>query len=480
MATIYDLPTELINDIAGRLLPDTIEALALSCKTILAKCEHTLDKHKRYRAEYGEWENRGPHDGDILYFLHEIAQDSLMAEYVESLNLRDRKGQVDAGERRESGKIDKSLHIIQKLVEKKAPFLLSQTGLHPLDCHYDWLDEVRDEMLHFVPGNIQEPYTMFSAMTLLSLLPNLRELTLHPAWPGGRTPTLALFAYSSVKESTLPFSTSEQCSARCWPLAKLETLLPYNAVSGRHQSEFDMLEPFFILPSLRNAYFMSVQIGERESRTWLRQLADSGSLTQNITSSLRRLEIVHGCCGPHGLKGFLIHCRNLEVLKYAHQEPMHTHSPEFDPSTFISDIRDHVGVTLKELAISILVYNRDLGPIVEGLETLTVLEETELDVRLFECYPTDYYSTPSLSDLLPRSIRTVILDMEDDPSQLDILKCLLDDFVQVRSEKLPNLEKITVRAQNDARLGTSDEHKREARAVVEEQGAEWVLYEAGH
>jgi hypothetical protein len=505
MAAVQDLPTELLNTIASYLLPDTIEAFALSCKTIFAQCQYILDKHIKYRKKYGRWVNRGPRECDMFYFLHEIAKNPLVAEYVTKLDIWD---QMYTGPRANEDpepwtKVE-NLQAVKLLIEEKvAVFMEKNDGL---DAD-EWWDEVRDEIAHFNPDpdKVASTFGMFSAVTLLALLPNLQELTLHPAWPGDKMGVPARMyahitpgslshtkiravtqkrwdkAFNMLKNLALLARSSEEnrnLSGPCvqpYPLAKLATLLPLDAAGNHDQPSFTSLEPFFVLPNIQNFYSVSVT---REDPLrlfdWTNRLPGDGVLrTSPVRVQLRRIEIVHGCCSAEGIKGLLQHCHCLEVFKYAHSSKYMVLG-DFDAKAFVDVVGECVGATLKEFALRLLELDMGLE-MVEDFQKLVVLEEVELDVWLFNDCIEDYDHVGRLSAKLPPSVRNVVLNLDNQPTLLPMPKQLLDGLKQTRHTELPKLESIIVRAQKS----TENEQRRAIRVFAEDQGVEWEVPELG-
>jgi hypothetical protein len=433
---------------------------------------------------------------DGFYFLHEIAKDPLIAVYVTSLNLWDQREEPSAREESGAWTEEENLQAIKVLIEERVAGYMEKTDELDVD---DWWEEVRDEILHFNPdpAQVEETFGMFGAVTLLAMLPNLQELTLHPAWPG-RIPArmythttldfletvraapgrwdkvsimlknMTLLARASAKERTL--SNSDGSRVQFWPLAKLDTLLPSDVPGLHQQPSLTSLEPFLLLPNLQNLYSVSAT---SESYRWLidweNRLSVDGVLGIPTTSvQLRRLEIVYGGCTHDAIGGLLTHCHRLEVFKYAHEEKYMR--GDFDAKELVNLVGKSVGKTLKEFAVRTLELNECLQ-VVENFEGFVVLEELELDVRLFNDYWENYDNVGPLSSMLPPSTRNVILNLDNQPTLLPTLRKLLEGLAQARHTDLPRLESISVCAQESV----EDEQRRKVRLFAEEQGVEWAI-----
>ncbi|KAJ4291121.1 hypothetical protein N0V90_010319 [Kalmusia sp. IMI 367209] len=150
MTGLLNLSNELVDEIALQLLPGTIEAFALSCKTIYAKCKHAINKHNDYRAKCSTWKNHGPRRDDVFYFLYEIARDPLVVQYVDTLSFWDRrpfqeikKARSELGTPYEEWIEDNKISKVRRMIEE-----ILGAYLEALDIStQEWLDQIETRFL---------------------------------------------------------------------------------------------------------------------------------------------------------------------------------------------------------------------------------------------------------------------------------------------------------------------------------------------
>jgi hypothetical protein len=412
------------------------------------------------------------------------------------------------------------LQVVKEMIQERATSIIERTG--EVDVN-DWWEEIREEFMYYSPKDATTTFSMFSAATLLALLPNLQELAcmcsrvhlrtrdianmypylVHPAWPGDRLgiPTrmrasialtssaqrdiratafkrwdkvstvlqsLTLSARSSADGT--PPSDMDKSLARYSSLERLKTILPFSTRGQHEHCSMADLESFLILPNLQNLFSVSMTDEDPVPLfDWTDRFSGNDIFIKGTTSlNLRRLEIVYGCCTPEGIASLLVDCHYLEVFKYAH-ESKYMMGADFDASNFVYVVGKCVGAILKEFALRLLELDLELE-VVNTFKTLSVLEEIELDMRLFNDYFEECDSVRPLFTMPPQSIRCVILNL-DDQVALTTLRRLVEGLGQAKYEKLPKLEEVTVRAQKDV----EDEQGHVVRAFAEEQGVLWEV-----
>lgn len=87
MPTLLNLLQELLILIHTHLLPDPIP-FVLTCKTICIRSKPTITTHNTYRTKWCNVPHQGG-ESEAFYILISIARDSLVAEYIKILHLRD-------------------------------------------------------------------------------------------------------------------------------------------------------------------------------------------------------------------------------------------------------------------------------------------------------------------------------------------------------------------------------------------------------
>lgn len=499
MATLVEFPNELIDHVATYLLPGSIEALALSCKTIYGKCKYAIQKHNDYRKKYKTWSNRGTRRDDALYFLHEITNDPLAAEYVESLSFWDLRSFQEIKEARQvlgaDWRIWKDAQTMQRIIhmiEEKLEVYLEALSI---DTEF-WYSRIRHEANpwdHFtqsqsdsdhssVPPPPRRIFGFITALTVLCLLPNLRELILHPDFPGSRSDTASalLFPIRQLfrhrpRDGTYPLAYR--------PLEKLETLLPYQWNSPHVVVLLEHIRPFLELPNLRNVFSTS-GVYEPNHRRYLEEghyldyapgwiEIPVGFTPEWGSLSLRRLELYNSSLNHHGLSVLLQSCDQLEVFKYMHQYKVSTinnwsSEDSWDVESFVAQLGYAAGKSLKELYLRDDL-NSSTCNHVGDLSQLEVLEKLEIDVGMFASRNTEQ---ALLADMLPSCLQHLTIYIRNE-ADLSWLPRLTSGLAIQRQERLHNIEEICLK---NLACGVSrpPEHYAATRNFVEEEGVKWI------
>ncbi|KAF1977006.1 hypothetical protein BU23DRAFT_317726 [Bimuria novae-zelandiae CBS 107.79] len=175
-------------------------------------------------------------------------------------------------------------------------------------------------------------FGLSSALTVLCLLPNLRELALHPDFSGSRYETndrllfpLRHLFRSNPDDGYRPNDRTYPLSY--YPLGKLKTLLPCQSESGDELVSLASFRPFLELPCLKNFYYTSGVFDPSDNdfleRYHLEYRPEYIMTPDGISPGmgalqLRRLELYDSCLDPAGTRLLLHCCSQLEVLRYVH------------------------------------------------------------------------------------------------------------------------------------------------------------------
>ena len=500
MTTLVEFPHELIDHIAAHLLPDSIEAFAISCKAIYGKCNYAIEKHNDYRKKYKTWSNQGTRRDDALYFLHAIAKDPLAAKYVETLSFWDLRRFRDIKNARETLGADwkvwrnaQAMQEIMSMVEDKLGAYLEALSI---DTDF-WYHRIRHEANPWdyptqcladldtpsVAPVERQIFGLITAFTVLCLLPNLRQLTLHPDFPGSRSDTVAgllfpirqLFRYRPA-DGTYPLAYR--------PLEKLETLLPYER---DHATEFVSLEhirPFLELPNLKNVFSTS-SIYEPRNTDYLEEGhfldyapgwidTPRGFQPQWSSLSLRRMELYGSNLNHHGVSVLLQSCDQLEVFKYICMLEPHTYYHGFtyegcNANLLVKHLGQGAGKSLKELYLRIAFQSNTRHDHItaSSLLQLEVLENLEIDVKLLACEELEH---DSLAIMLPSSIKYLTMHIGNGDN-LSCFQHLTTGLAASRQEKLHNIKKILVK---DHGYSYEQDQHAATKKIVENEGVLWV------
>lgn len=502
MAELSDLPNELIDNIAEHLLPDTIEAFALSCKTIHSKCRFTLNKHHEYRKNYTTWSNRGPRRDDAFYFLCAIEADPLIAKYVQTLSFWDRRPdeeirrlRKELGAKWRTWKSCQTLDMVMSMVETKLGAYFNELSF---ETEY-WFNAIRLEVnpQNCLDGDfIPEPdlfdrsFGFFTPLTVLCLLPNLRQLALHPEFASGPRDPDAHDLLQSVRQLFRYRFPGNTYPLPYWPLEKLETLLPCQSDSNNEITLLERIRPFIELPGLKNVYSTSgiyepedyEYLDERNHIVhrpgWIRHAAVFKAERGWGTLELRRLELYDSCLNPYGLGVILHQCTQLEVLRYIHTPKRDGIGDNWDVGACVEEIGNRVGQSLKELYLRLRNDVNELQSAIKSFENFTALEKLETDVLLFtKTYGHDGLPNP-LASMLPPSVRWVKLHFKEEDN-ICWIPPLVSGLAAARRDRLTNIEDVSLQNYTSyMRLGRQLMRKKHSYAksqqLAEGEGVRWI------
>ncbi|KAK5125759.1 hypothetical protein LTR85_012035 [Meristemomyces frigidus] len=326
---LLNLPPELLDDIIGHTLPDGLESFALSCKTVYAIGKEHIARHNAYKREWKHfaYSEGGPaaRPRTALQLVHAIAQDRHIAYYIENMYLRN--DEVDGAQQREAASAtlerirtdEISLRAIKRLLAD-SPYLKAAEQNPEVWWRRIQLDDEYPD----------EPETNYATVFLLTLLPNVRELTLPFDWknlPG---------ADESFLRPNATHLPSILWPPRVWPvldaiaqqagtgvtggaaLGKLERVLPYADASYDTRNGLRELGAFMAFPALRELYAcncVAVQDGYTGIPFKWRY--------PDLKAGLSRIELAGCCIDADGISELVKHTPRLQTLKYSHHTKWH-------------------------------------------------------------------------------------------------------------------------------------------------------------
>lgn len=468
---LLDLPPELLNDIVDLTLPDGLESFVLTCKTIHEIGKSHIARHNSYRQE---WKHVVcPENTSSLMFIqlfNAIAGDPLIACYIESVEfLGLNHSQAD-------------YHRIfqgSTYYERPQRTEAALAGVKQLLHHSRYLELAMQDpdtwFQELCPVSDGDQQAQHGTVFLLTLLPNLKELSLPFAWKDlmRRQPALDTGRGRESRPNTdldvwsvLDTITQEanEPTSNTAALSKLERILPHANMSYETRNGMYELETFLALPSMREVYtcnLLAVDDKHTGIPFWWRYA--------NLDSGLRKIELVACCIDGGGISELVRHTPQLESLKYSHHTKWHGCLHDWDAGEFVGAIGKERGSTLKELAVTIDCLFGDVEIGVASMKEFQALENLELDVRVF-CAPSADFgdrrgiagfgrkgwtlkSVPCLADILPPSLKRASLftgSCDDGERDEDILglKSLFLHFADKQCSMLPGLRSLTVRSAN--------------------------------
>ncbi|KAF2497088.1 hypothetical protein BU16DRAFT_507952 [Lophium mytilinum] len=476
---LLDLPAEILTEIINHTVPSGIEALSLCCKGLYAHASKQIQQHNALKQQWNYTSHTGIRRGDTLRMLYDIFRDPRAAQYIESLNLWDRRSLREASEHSRQASTDgfddfranrEAMKGIKRMVMELE--CLQKAGV---DAE-EWWDKIMNENKDV---DREVPYTV---VTLLSLLPNLKTLRLPHAWHDARTPDdvedddkiLGLVLDAIV-------DSSNNGKDRDRPLKKLETILPFMWEGYEERGGLQGVESFLHLKSIRELYAVSC-IAVDDHYTGI----PFHWRFPTLMSSITRIELAYCCIDADGISGLLSYTPNLKVFKYAHQTKWHGCQHDWNPGAFTAAVAKHCGRTITELAITIDELFGDICNGTSSFHAFPDLQKLEVDLRIFCGPPVESGQErgmlakipegetpwteddiPCVGSMLPGSIIELQMNMED-PEDETVLRLLFKDIKEQRRKRLTLLEKVIVRQLN----GHS------ARKFVEDSGLTLEVFDA--
>ncbi|KAF2679244.1 hypothetical protein K458DRAFT_119366 [Lentithecium fluviatile CBS 122367] len=455
-----DLAPEIIDVIIDLSLPLGLEGLALTCKALYGRAKSQIERHNALKRRWRCADNYStPTRSDTLGILHEISLDPLVAEYIEVLDLWDRRTSLDypeniaAREGRGGGynfRADaKAMEKIWETVTGSAFYIHAN-----LENAREWWASLMEQAVDGTP--IVDLWESWRAMAmLLGLLTNLRVLRLSPFWieapyhdSDGAADFLRGFA-----------GMVSAANAENGPLSKLEVVLPFMSDGYDSKVGLQSLQPLMTLNSLTEMYLVGV-VAVDDGYTGIP--FEWG--TPGLKSSLRRLELVNSCIDAEGLSNLVAHTPKLEIFKYSHSTKNHGCQHDWNPGTFIEALARHCSNTILEVALTIDELSGDIVNGASSFLALPNIQKLEVDIQVF-CGPPvesgqrlgenavipqgdrpwNKEDIPCIGSMVPNNVREVQINTGYPNADPTALLSLLKNLRQQRAERLHALERVIIR-----------------------------------
>jgi hypothetical protein len=447
---LLDLPPEIIDYIIDFAGPAGLEGFVLSCKAVYERARLQIHDHNALRRRWRHTNNQSPtRRADTLSLLYEIARNPIIAEYVETLSLWDRRPEEDIHKEDETSNFRNDQQAMQNIKS----LLESTEYFRHADLDEWWAEIVEEDKA----TEVESVDKLYATVALLALLPNLKTLQLPDRWHEVRSDEAAEALVPSV-ESLVSMSNDNTHRRRWQALQSLETILPFVEEGYDVRVGLQCLQPFMVLNSIRNLYAVScVAIDD-----------DWGGIPFHwryaSKSPLTRIELASCCMDAHGLDALLSHTPAVTVFRYSHQTKWDGLEFDWNPGEFLYTLANHLGKQLLELAITVDELH---GEVVNGLSSFHSfprLVKIEVDVIPFcgpplesgqrlgrdsfvpeGAEPWTHSDIPCLGDMLPESIREVHLNTDFPLPSEQSLKSLVKNIIDRRKDRLRHLEFCVVR-----------------------------------
>ena len=461
---LLDLPPEIIDYILDFAGPAGLEGFVLSCKAVYERATTQIQHHNSLRRRWRNTSNQGTsRRGDTLSVLYEISRNPIIAEYIETVSLWDRRSDEEIS----SQDADNFRGDEASLQQIKS--LLRDTEFFQNEDLEEWWIEIMEEDQATDNESIDK---LYATVALLMLLPNLRTLQLPDRWHEVRGDEAAEALVPFV-ENLVSMSNDKTHKRKRQALQFLETIMPFTEEGYDVRVGLQCLQPFMALNSIRNLYAVSCVAIED----------DWGGIPFHwryaSKSPLTRLEFASCCMDAQGLDALLAHTPAVTIFKYSHQTKWDALQFDWNPGEFIQTLVVRLGKQLLDLAITVDELH---GEIINGLSSFHSfpnLQKLEVDVTPFCGPPLEsgqrlgrdaftpesvtawtHSDIPCLGDMLPDSIREVHLNTDFPLPSEQALKSLVKNIVDRRKDNLKLLNYCVIRQyQSNTAQEIADRHK---------------------
>ncbi|CAN9201399.1 unnamed protein product [Alternaria alternata] len=446
---LLDLPPEILDLIIDRTAPGGLESFVLSCKTVYGRAANQVRQHNALRRTWSHTTNRTrTRRGDTLSIIHDIARDPIIAEYIETLSLWDRRADDEMPDDIDVPSFREDEQAMQSIKD-----LLRHAEYYADADEDDWWSRILEEDRAGDQSNMDK---LYATVALLSLLPNLKTLQLPDRWHEVREGESAEALVPNVQSLVAMSNRNEN---RAKPLARLETILPFVEEGYDVRVGLQCIAPFMALKSIRNVYAVSCVAVDEDwggvPFTWMNPLTKS---------PLTRVEFAYCCMDATGLSAFLENTPALEVFKYSHQTKWDGLEHDWNAGEMLEALANYNSDTIVELAITIDELH---GEVVNGLSSFlrfTKLKKLEVDVECFCGPPLEsgqrqgrdahvphgsrtwgHIDIPCMGDMLPDSMEELHVNTNFPQPSEESLRALFKNIVVRRKDKLLNLRTAIIR-----------------------------------
>jgi hypothetical protein len=246
---LLDLPPEIIDYILDFAGPAGLEGFVLSCKAVYERATTQIQNHNYLRRRWRHANNQSTsRRSDTLSVLYEISRNPIIAEYIETLSLWDRRSDVEI----ESQDVMDSFRGDEQAMQQIKGLLHNTEFFQSADLEEWWIEIVEEDQ----DTGSDSVDKLYATVALLTLLPNLKTLQLPDRWHEVRSDEAAEALVPSV-ESLVSMSNDNTHRLRWQALQSLETMMPFTEEGYDVRVGLQCLQPFMALRSIRNLYAVS-------------------------------------------------------------------------------------------------------------------------------------------------------------------------------------------------------------------------------
>jgi hypothetical protein len=392
---LLELADELLALIVSDAIPEGFESLCLSCRRLYMLCKPFIKQHNVLRSHFRKFDyfvkDRYPSLTIRTSFelIARIAEEPVVARYIEhadfSMDLRLPLGgrlwfMEDNGYRPET---------VRDLFASSR--YLSGT---------DW----QDYFAQYEQGLEDNRYSQAASAFLLTLLPNIKSVTLPLKWTSDKETEKLLDAI--VDHARQPDTTSINAG-----LSVLTTLKTGFSFAMRQGFVLNKITPLLALPHIHTFHGRtSISHDESGERSSLCQ-----SLPRPVGGTLQRAHLLGSNLDGPAMEYFLRYTPRLKTLVYSHSDKQLSRT--WDICALVTTIGKEVGSHLEELSIT---KHEFAGEIALGTATLREfphLHKLEIPLDLAKCV------IRSAAHLKSRESKGTDSTADTDQSHVDLLMC---------------------------------------------------------
>jgi hypothetical protein len=338
---LTDLPTELLHEIISNSLPEGFASLASTCKRIYLLCTPFIEHHKHRRSLFKSVQYKRPQynrerRGELVaqlesafHLITRIAFEPIVARYI-----------INADLSRDSYPPTTKPSVAVPDIHDGGPVVaLFANSPYLRDAGLDWKEYYR--LMKYELGDDSSYYSQHAATFLLTLLPNVRTLTIPVSWqPYESTNRILDVIVRKARSSTHLWSTSS--------LNQVTSFLPPTTMGIRSPSDLDQAMIFLALPRMRSFRALSSVAVRLCSAT-----ASFASINQypHYGTFLETLSFPRSCIDEGTIAEYLRHTPHLKKFTYSRNAS--NQFSEWNICEFVKAIEREVGSHLEELSVSI-------------------------------------------------------------------------------------------------------------------------------
>ncbi|KAI9661816.1 MAG: hypothetical protein M1821_009055 [Bathelium mastoideum] len=454
------LPPELLDMIIANALPEGFESIALTSKRAYALCKPLIRYHNKLCSQFRNFtyyvKSADPvvKDGSAFDLIARIAVEPVVAKYIQDANFK-MDGFFTYRKPREL-LVDAHCEGVARLLAD-SPYL-EQAGL-------DWKEyyaAIEEEI-----ATVR--YSQHAAAFLLTLLPNVKVLTLPQLWkPLNATDKLVEAIICTVKRPNLPYGGSS--------LSQVTRFEPSVSVLPKVRYNLDWAIPFLSLPhmqSFRGYSCVAIDDGHKS--------VSSKNPYYGFGENLQFVDFASCCLDEVDIAAFLEHTSQLRTLKYSHSTKEDGQLQNWDICKFITAIERKVGSHLVQLSVSIRHLGGSITPGNVSVRSFPCLQRLKLLLEIAMCnanatayLPTTPCKTPVsglidghlesyesyIDGLVPKSVSQLSLTSSGKGRHEKALAAMFRDFPARKSSQFPHLKEIDLTCPDNADIAYKNQCSR--------------------